>query len=103
VLVVTEPTVSGLHDFKRIAELCRQLEVKTAVCINKADINPEVASAIEAEACQRSIPVLGTIRYDDSVTAAQVRQLTVVEHDGGPAAIDIRALWTRVQTSMREA
>jgi hypothetical protein len=47
--------------------------------------------------------VVGTIRYDDSVTAAQIQQLTVVEHNGGPAAADIRALWTRVQASMREA
>ena len=45
VLVVTEPTLSGLHDLRRVAELCRQFGVTTGVCINKADINPEVADA----------------------------------------------------------
>jgi MinD superfamily P-loop ATPase len=101
VLVVTEPTVSGLHDLRRAAELCRQLEVNAAVCINKADINPEVAAEIEAEARRWSMPVLGTIRYDDSVIAAQVRQRAVVENGDGPAATDIRALWARVQVEMR--
>ena len=42
VLIVTEPTLSGLHDLQRVAELCRQFNVKTGICINKADINPEV-------------------------------------------------------------
>jgi MinD superfamily P-loop ATPase len=103
VLVVTEPTLSGLHDLRRVAELCKQLNVKTGVCINKADINPEVAGEIEADALQRGMSFLGGIRYDDAVTAAQVKQLTVVEHGDGPAATDIRALWARVQTAMGEA
>ena len=100
VLVVTEPTLSGLHDLQRVAELCQQLSVKAAVCVNKADINPEVAAQIEVEASRWSMPVLGSIRYDDAVTAAQVRQLAVVEHNAGPAATDIRALWKRVQAAM---
>ncbi len=100
VLVVTEPTLSGLHDLERVAELCRQLGVETAVCINKVDINPEIAAAIEAEATRRSIPVLGRIRYDDSVIAAQVRQLSVVEYGGGPAAMDIVELWQHVRAAI---
>ncbi|MBN2491944.1 MAG: ATP-binding protein [Planctomycetes bacterium] len=100
VAVVTEPTLSGLHDLERVAELCRQFQVKTGVCINKADLNPEVAAAIEAEAARRGLPVWGRIRYDESVTAAQVRQLAVVEHGDGPASSDIRALWERVRDAV---
>ena len=103
VLVVTEPTLSGLHDLQRVAELCRQLNVKAAVCINKGDINPEIAAEIEADAARRGMPLLGSIRYDDSVTTAQVRQRAVVEIGDSPAAADIRALWTRVQAAMRGA
>jgi MinD superfamily P-loop ATPase len=101
VLVVTEPTLSGLHDLRRVAELCKQFNVKTGVCINKADLNPEVAAAIEAGALARGMSFLGGIRYDDAVTTAQVRRMTVVENGDGPAAADIRALWARVQTEMR--
>lgn len=48
------------------------------------------------------MPLLGSIRYDDSVTAAQIRQRSVVEHGDSPAAADIRALWKRVQATMEE-
>jgi len=97
VLVVTEPTLSGLHDLGRVSELCRQFNLKTGVCINKADINPAVSERIEAAAAARGMAVLGRIRYDDAVTAAQIRRMAVVEHGDGPAARDIRALWTRVR------
>lgn len=96
-LIVTEPTISGLHDFERIAGLCRLLHADTAVCVNKADVNAEIAARIEAEAAQRGIPVLGRIRYDEAVTVAQTRRRAVVEDGDGPAAADLRALWDRVR------
>jgi MinD superfamily P-loop ATPase len=99
-LIVTEPTVSGLHDLERVAELCRQFNVKAGVCINKADINPEVSERIDAAAAARGVPVLGRIRYDEAVTAAQIRRLAVVEYNDGPAARDIRALWARVDREL---
>jgi MinD superfamily P-loop ATPase len=99
-LIVTEPTLSGLHDLERVSELCRQFNLTTAVCINKADINPAVSERIEAAAAARGVPVLGRVRYDDAVTAAQIRRLAVVEHNNGPAARDIRALWERVNREL---
>jgi MinD superfamily P-loop ATPase len=96
VLVVTEPTLSGLHDLKRVATLTRQFGIETTVCINKADINPEISDRIEREAKALELTVLGRIRYDESVTTAQVNRMSVVENGDGPAARDIRALWERV-------
>ena len=96
VLVVTEPTLSGLHDLRRIAELTRQFNVKAGVCINKTDINPELSGKIEKEAAELGLQIFGRVHYDDSVTRAQVRRMAVVENGDGPAAKDIRALWRRV-------
>jgi MinD superfamily P-loop ATPase len=99
VLVVTEPTLSGLHDMERVAQLTRHFGVKTAVCINKADINAELADRLEQAAQNLDLPVLGRIRYDPAVTWAQVHGKAVVE--GGTAdslaEADIRALWERVR------
>jgi MinD superfamily P-loop ATPase len=100
VLVVTEPTLSGLHDLRRVAELCGQLNVQAAVCINKADLNPDVADAIDAEASRWGMRVLGRVRYDEAVTTAQVSQRAVVEQGDSPASLEIRALWTRVRAAM---
>jgi len=96
-LLVAEPTLSGLHDLERVAELTVQLGVPAAVCVNKCDINPEIAERIEIMAAARGIEVLGRVRYDEEVTRAQVRRLSVVEHGAGPAADDIRSLWRKVR------
>jgi MinD superfamily P-loop ATPase len=103
VLVVTEPSLSGLHDLGRVAELCRQFNIKAGVCINKVDINPEVAAQIEADAARWGLPLLGRVRYDDSVTTAQVQRRAVVENGDSPAAADVRALWERVRAAMGDA
>ncbi len=100
VLVVTEPTLSGLHDLRRVLDLCRQLHVKASVCVNKADINPEVAAEIDAEAARMDIPVLGHIRYDEAITRAQVKGIAVVEDGGSPVDADVRVLWRQVRSAM---
>jgi MinD superfamily P-loop ATPase len=92
-LVVTEPTLSGLHDMARVAELTRQLGVQTVACINKWDLNEKLAERLEREARDAGVPVVGRIRYDPEVTAAQMNGLSLIEHGRGPALSDIEKLW----------
>jgi MinD superfamily P-loop ATPase len=96
VLIVTEPTMSGLHDFERVVSLTAHFRIPTAVCINKWDLNQEITSRLEKMACSRNVSIAGRIRYDSAVTQAQVKRLSTVEH-GGPAAEDIRQVWERVR------
>ena len=96
VLVVTEPTVSGAHDMERVLELAAHFQIPAAVCVNRWDINPEVAGSIEARARNHGAAIVGRIRYDDAVTRAQVAGRAVVELGGG-AADDIRAVWDHLQ------
>ena len=100
VLVVTEPTLSGMHDLERVCALTKHFGTKTAVCINKCDLNPEISAAIEESAAVMGAPVLGRVRYDPAVTGAQIGGVSVVEIDGGPAAEDVRALWQRVAAEL---
>jgi MinD superfamily P-loop ATPase/predicted Fe-Mo cluster-binding NifX family protein len=99
-LIVTEPTLSGLHDLRRVASLARQLNVPAGVCVNKADLNPELATRIEVEATGLGLPALGRVRYDETVTLAQLTHTSVVELGDGPATRDIRRLWQRVNQLM---
>lgn len=92
VLVVTEPTVSGEHDLERVLKLARHFEIPAAICVNKWDLNPEMAERIETLACAVGATVAGRIRYDRAVTQAQIRALAVVETDA-PSAGDIREVW----------
>lgn len=95
VLVVTEPTLSGEHDLDRVLALSRQLVVPAAVCVNKWDLNPEIATRIEDRAAAQGAAIMGRVRYDHSVTAAQIQAKAVVEL-GGPLAVDMKKLWDAV-------
>jgi MinD superfamily P-loop ATPase len=95
VLVVTEPTLSGLHDLQRVLDLADHFSVPALVCINKWDLNPDLSGEIESRARERNVQVVGKIRYDCAVTRAQIRGQTVIEH-GGDAAEDVRSLWKRL-------
>lgn len=95
-LIVTEPTLSGLHDLKRVAELTRQFGVPTFVCINKWDINPGVSGRIENEAAQWGVRLAGKVRYDRSVTQAQIERKAVVEYSSNEVSTDIRNIWEKI-------
>jgi len=95
VLAVTEPTVSGEHDLERVLSLTRHFSIPALVCVNKWDLNPDMTGRIEEQARRMGARVAGRIRYDRSVTLAQMRQQAVVETDG-PCAEDIRAIWNQL-------
>ncbi len=100
VLVVTEPTLSGLHDLQRVADLTKHFGIETLVCINKCDLNEEVASQIETQVLQRGLKLAGKVRYDRAVTEAQIRKISVVEYSRNGIAGDIRNLWANVRASL---
>ena len=92
VLVVTEPTVSGEHDLDRVLSLTRHFQIPTAVCVNKWDLNAEMAGRIEESARRAGARVAGRVRYDRAVTLAQMQERTAVE-TGAPSTVDIRMVW----------
>ncbi len=100
VLVVTEPSMSAMHDMERLLQLTAHFGIPTGICINKCDINPELSSQIEEKARKLNLPVHGRIRHDEAVTRAQLNQKSVVENGDSPAARDIRALWEGVKNAI---
>jgi len=98
VLIVTEPTLSGEHDLRRVAELARHFRIRPFVCINKWDLNPEMADKIEAGAVELGVEPVGRIRYDTAVTRAQVEGKSLVEFSKNSAAEDVRKLWEKVKS-----
>ena len=95
VVAVTEPTLSGIHDLRRVSELAGRFGVRTLVCVNKADINLEMTGRIFEFAGEKGLKVVGRLPYDDCFTRAQMRKETVVEY-GGEAAERVKAMWGEV-------
>jgi MinD superfamily P-loop ATPase len=101
VLVVTEPTLSGLHDLERVVALTRHFGIPALVCVNKWDLNPDVCERIEASARHMGLGLAGRVRYDRAVTAAQVHRRTVVECERDGCAADIRSVWENVHQHLK--
>ena len=95
ILVVTEPSVSGEHDLKRVLDLARHFAIPASVCVNKWDINTAMTEQIEDGACRMGARLVGRIRYDSGVTTAQMQGKAVVETDT-PAAEDMRSIWKQL-------
>ena len=102
VLVVTEPTVSGEHDLERVLLLARHFNVPVVVCMNKWDLNTGMADRIEETARHMGARIAGRIRYDRSVTLAQMQERAVVETEA-PCVGDLREIWGRLGPLLRGA
>jgi len=96
VLVVTEPTLSGKHDLDRVSKLTASFGIETMVCVNKADVNPQITDQISEDAKKRGLKVIGTIAYDEAFTKAQIIRASVVEYTSGAITEQIKALWRQV-------
>jgi len=93
VLIVTEPTLAGLHDMQRVAELAAHFSIPAAACINKYDLNPEVADRIQ-EYCKRTgVQLLGMVPYDPIVSKALVEKRIIVEYSNGSVSHEVKKIW----------
>jgi MinD superfamily P-loop ATPase len=96
VVVVTEPTVSGIHDLQRVAKLTVHFRVPASIIINKYDINEEKAAEIDEFAKSHDLEVLGKVAYDPIVTAAQLEGKSIVEYCSAGISDTLRDIWGRV-------
>ena len=96
-LVVTEPTISGVHDLERILGTVNHFRVPALVLINKADVNPAHTAAIKAYCQAQGIQMVGELPYDTVVTEAMVHSQPVTAYQpDGPLAMALREVWDLV-------
>jgi len=100
VLVVTEPTLSGIHDLERILGVAAHFGIGGMVCINKYDLNRANTDAIRRFCDEKGVPVVGEIPFDPLVVDALVNARTVVEIGNSPVAEEIRRMWDRVHQAL---
>ncbi len=101
-LVVTEPTLSGLHDALRVIEVARHFGVLARVVINKYDLNPDMSEKI-ARACEENdVGVIGRIGFDKSVVRAMVQGKTIMEGADGKVKTEVADIWERLQQIVKQ-
>ena len=81
VLIVTEPSLSGISDMKRIIETAKKFNTKLAVCVNKYDINIENNEKIKQFCQNNKIDFVGEIPFDKKAVESVNNGLTIVDID----------------------
>jgi MinD superfamily P-loop ATPase len=79
VLIVAEPTISGISDMDRIVKTATAFQVQTAVCINKYDVNLKNTEHIMEYCRSGKIPYAGIIPYDSAAVSATNKGLSIVD------------------------
>jgi MinD superfamily P-loop ATPase len=95
-VIITEPTLSGIHDLERVIGVCHHFEVPVKVCINKFDLNEDNTRQIETYCQNQGIEVASRIPFDNMVTEALVKGLPVVEYSDNIVSQRIKALWESI-------
>jgi MinD superfamily P-loop ATPase len=94
VLIVTEPSLSGIHDMQRVVELANHFKVPALVCVNKFDLNPGLTADIENFANEEGLICLGRIPFDPIFIKAMVQGQTIFEYNTqSKAGLAIRQIW----------
>jgi len=95
-LLVTEPSLSGLHDLRRILDVTRHFGIPARIVINKHDLSPEISAQIEAFADAEGVELEGVIPYDAAVPTALLDGHSVVENASSAAGNAMREIVYRV-------
>lgn len=100
VLIVTEPSVAGIHDLERVVAVCRRFKPRIFVAINRFDLDCGHAKAIEDWCRQQGLIVIGTIPFDPAVLSHAREGIPVTRDSDAPAAQAIRSIAERLQTEV---
>ena len=100
-LIVAEPSISGMSDMERIITTAARFRVKTAVCVNKFDTNIENTNKIEEFCKENNISLVGKIPYDKEAVKAINSGKTIVEVDC-PSGNAVREVYKKVVDMLSE-
>jgi MinD superfamily P-loop ATPase len=103
VLLVTEPTLSGLHDLKRVCELARKYIFNLGCIINKADINLSVTETIKKYLKEENIESLITFPYDEDFYHAMTNGVSLVELNPDKWLKPFILIWEKISRKKEEA
>jgi MinD superfamily P-loop ATPase len=100
-VVVTEPTLSGLHDLQRVWEAAELFKIPVGVIVNKYDLNRKNADAVASLGRERGMEMLGSIPYSPLVVDAVVRGKPFVAVSNGDLSRAVADIWRRVEEFSR--
>ena len=101
-VVITEPTLSGIHDMLRIIDTTAHFQVPTRVVINKYDLNPENSEKIVEICASKKIEILGRITFSAKVPRSLVKAVPYVEYAHDEVAEEMISIWHKMESIIQE-
>lgn len=92
-LLVTEPTLSGIHDLERVLGVCQYFKIPAVACINKYDINEKNSHTIEVYCRSHGVDVIAKLPFDNVFIEAMNQGLPVVRYSNGTLSMMIKKMW----------
>ncbi|MFV0423671.1 ATP-binding protein [Oleidesulfovibrio sp.] len=92
-VLVTEPSVSALHDLERTIQLAAHFQLPAACVLNKAGVHPQTAEAIRTLCSSHGIPVLAELPYTSDMTKAQLSRQSITEFNPNRWNDVFESLW----------
>ncbi|MEA3306853.1 MAG: P-loop NTPase [Elusimicrobiota bacterium] len=101
-LIITEPTMSGLHDADRIIQTAKHFKVPVKLIINKYDLNTEMSDKIADYCKDNDISLVGKLPFDKTVVEAMVAGKTIIEHAPESAiAKKLSEIWKDIDNEVK--
>ncbi len=98
VVLVTEPSISGIHDLKRVYDLVKSFKIKAGCIINKYDINEDGTNEIIKFLGEENIEHIASIPYNENFTKAMTNAQTIIEFDNGELKEILTQSWEKIKT-----
>ena len=96
-LIVTEPTLSGIHDMQRILDVALHFKIATKVVINKYDLNEKNTKDIELICKNKNIDVVGRIPFSKKVSESIVESVPIIEYTKNSVVKEIISVWQKIK------
>ncbi|MBP7204917.1 MAG: ATP-binding protein [Candidatus Cloacimonetes bacterium] len=101
VILVTEPTLSGLSDLQRVWQLTAQFNIPAGCLINKADLNPQITAQIKDFLDQQGIRHLDDLPYDEDFSRAITLGQSLVEYNPGKWKTRFDIIWQSISKELK--
>jgi MinD superfamily P-loop ATPase len=81
VLIVAEPSISGISDMERVINTASKFGIKTIICINKFDTNIANTDKIEEFCEKQGLAFMGRIPFDSDAVKVINNGQTIIDID----------------------
>ena len=101
-VIVTEPTLSGLHDMDRVIRVAKSFNVPVLLIINKSDLNIDITDQFEKYSNENNIELLGKLKFDKTMVEAVTNGKTIIEYTNNKTTENLQDIWKRLRNRLKD-